>query len=97
MNIPVSQVVSEYSDRGRFRAPEPGKPTFVPCFSMQFPIFQSTKIVDVLGRHQQRNGRPRVPDPAALTALHDQSMATAEMEVGSDDDSLCKRPRHARC
>ena len=56
--------------------------------------FQSTEIVDVLERHQQKNGRPRAPNPTTFTALHGQSMVMAENNDGSGDDP--PRERRAR-
>ncbi|KIM50680.1 hypothetical protein SCLCIDRAFT_34082 [Scleroderma citrinum Foug A] len=51
---------------------------------------QSPETVDVLERHQQKNGCPHAPNPAMLTALHDQSMAMAEKDDNSDEGPPCK-------
>ncbi|KIM51929.1 hypothetical protein SCLCIDRAFT_33064 [Scleroderma citrinum Foug A] len=51
---------------------------------------QSPETIDVLKHHQQKNGRPCAPDPAMLTALHNQSTAMAEKDDNSDEDPLRK-------
>jgi len=52
------------------------------------------QTIDVLDCHQQRNGRPRPPNPAVLASLHDQSMDPDT----NDGNPLCEchAPRKSR-
>jgi len=62
--------------------------------------FQSpeTQIDDVLERHQQKNGRPRAPHPAELTAVQNKSTTREENNNAIDDDPERQRraPHHSQ-